>query len=420
MNRPTRRRRWSRAWAACCAGWALWGTVVAAEPPLRVCADPDNLPFSKADGPEHGLYVDLAERVAQRLQRPIEWVWHDSSYQRRALRNTIQANQCDAYFALPADAEYRARGLQKSTGFLHVGYALVAPAPIVFSRLEDLKGRRVAVQYSSTPAVLLAGIDGVTVVTQRTAAAALDSLANGDADVAFVWGPSAGYEIARRFTGRWQVMSVTGHGLGGPVSVAVRRDQPELAKSIDQALDALRGDIDALARQYGFPRDKPLALERQSAVPWPPRVASRREESAVTMVAVPMQGIAAVADTSSASGDRTTRKSAPKPATKSVAKAAEASPAVAAAAPAEADPMAVAGRQKFNDICSHCHSPDGASPMRERDLRRLKMRYDDKWPDVASKTIHEGRPQLGMPTWKGQLADQDIERILAFLKTIQK
>jgi len=416
-------RRFARALAACCVAGAVLGPVTvaaAAEPPLRVCADPDNLPFSKAEGPEHGLYIDLAERVAQRLQRPIEWVWHDSSYQRRALRNTIQANQCDAYFALPADAEYRARGLQKSTGFLHVGYALVAPAPIAFSRLEDLKGRRVAVQYSSTPAVLLAGIEGVTVVTQRSAGDALDSLAKGEADVAFVWGPSAGFEIARRFAGRWQVMSVTGHGLGGPVSVAVRRDQPELAKSIDQALEALRADIDALAQKYGFPRDKPLALERQSAAPTQARVASRRGESGAHTTSVPWDWIATVADVPAATSDKATKKAAPKPAAKATAKAAEAAPAAAAAAPAEADPLAVAGRQKFNDVCSHCHSPDGASPMRERDLRRLKMRYDDKWPDVATKTIHEGRPQLGMPTWKGQLAEQDIEGILAFLKTIQK
>jgi mono/diheme cytochrome c family protein len=85
-----------------------------------------------------------------------------------------------------------------------------------------------------------------------------------------------------------------------------------------------------------------------------------------------------------------------------------------------ADPVAQAGREKFNDTCSHCHSPDGASPMRERDLRRLKMRYDDKWVDTAVKTINEGRPQLGMPTWKGQLSEQEIDRIVTFLRTIQK
>ena len=28
--------------------------------PLRVCSDPDNLPFSKSEGPDKVLYIDLA------------------------------------------------------------------------------------------------------------------------------------------------------------------------------------------------------------------------------------------------------------------------------------------------------------------------------------------------------------------------
>ena len=49
------------------------GLVVAASTPhaatdaLRVCADPDNLPFSAAAGSIRGLYVDVAELVAARL-----------------------------------------------------------------------------------------------------------------------------------------------------------------------------------------------------------------------------------------------------------------------------------------------------------------------------------------------------------------
>lgn len=401
---------------------ALVGAGAAAQgqpQPLRVCADPDNLPFSKDEGPERGLYIELAERVAQRLARPIEYVWHDTNYQRRALRNTIQANLCDAWFALPADAEYRARGLQKSIGFLHVGYVLVAPPGFAFKRLEDLVGRRVAVQFASTPSVLLSSIDGVTLVTQRSAAAALDTLANGEADVAFVWGPSAGYEIDRRFRSRWQLTPVTGHGLGGTVAVAVRRDQPELLRAIDTALGAMQGEIDALAVKYGFPRGKPLELERGSALASTTRLAAQPP----LLSSLAWRGATAPSPRPVAD-DAATKPAKKPPAAKPAGKQAAATTAAAAAAPAAAtpalDPHVAAGREKFNDVCSHCHSPDGASPMRERDLRRMKMRYDDKWTEIAVKTINEGRPQLGMPTWKGQLADGDVDRIVAFLKTIQK
>lgn len=407
-----------RTWIAAAA---LAGCVAGAhaQPALRVCADPDNLPFSKAEGPERGLYIDVAERVAQKLGRRIEYVWYASSYQRRALRNTIQANTCDAWFALPADEEYRARGLQKSVGIVHVGYAVVAPPGFAFTKLEDLKGRRVAVSFASTPAVLLASIEGVTVVTERTAEAALDRLAGGDADVAFVWGPSAGYDVERRFKGRWQITSVTGHGLGGPVAAAVRRDLPELLKSIDRELEQMRPDIDALARKYGFPAGKPLELEKRSALAQATFLAQQARQA--TAWSGPAPVLALVADTPSAAASKPSARKAPaKPAAKVAAKAAATATAAPAVAATAADPLVAAGREKFNDVCSHCHSPDGASPMRERDLRRMKMRYDDKWPDMAVKTINEGRPQLGMPTWKGQITDPEIEKIVAFLKTIQK
>jgi len=385
---------------------------------LRVCADPNNLPFSKAEGPERGLYVELAEAVAKRLQRPVEYVWYDSSYQRRALRNTILANECDAYFALPADADYRARGLQKSVGFLNVGYVVVAAPGFAFSGLEDLKGKRVAVLFGSTPAVLLSSIEGVTLITKLKVPEALDALQHGEADVAFVWGPSAGYEIQRHHANeRWQATPVTGHGLGGPVSVAVRRDQPELVKAIDQALRAMQPDIDALAVKYGFPRGKPIELERTSARTLPLMLAQRHSDGASWVWRGAGPALLAVADAPSAGTQKPaspTKKAATKPV--AVQPAASAAPATTVAL----DPAAAAGRQKFNDICSHCHSPDGASPMRERDLRRLKMRYDDKWVETAVKTINEGRVPLGMPTWKGQLKDDEIDRIVSFLKTIQK
>ena len=41
------------AFAAALAAGALVAPAAGAEP-LRVCADPDNLPFTKAEGPERG------------------------------------------------------------------------------------------------------------------------------------------------------------------------------------------------------------------------------------------------------------------------------------------------------------------------------------------------------------------------------
>ena len=34
---------------------------------IKICSDPDNLPFSKSEGAEKGLYIELADLVVQRL-----------------------------------------------------------------------------------------------------------------------------------------------------------------------------------------------------------------------------------------------------------------------------------------------------------------------------------------------------------------
>lgn len=373
---------WSMA-AALAAGAVL--APAARADTLRVCADPDNLPFSKSEGPERGLYIELAELVAKRLNTSVEYTWWLTHNQRRALRNTILQDGCDAVFALPAEAEYKARGLQRTQPFLEMGYALVAPPGFAFAGLNDLKGKRIAVQIQTPPHIFLSQHhETITTVSFRTPDEVLDALAKGEADAAIVWGPVAGYENKRRFANRWQVTPVTGQGMGGHVAVAVRKGKDELAAGIDKALSELRGDIATLADKYGFPKGKPVDLERQSSL----AVQSPRLASVLSSMVVP------VAD----------NKKPPAAAIEAARLAGDTSEA----------------RTRFNDACGHCHGKDGFSPIQERDLRRLQARYDAKWTDVATATIKNGRQEKGMPPWKDALDDKAIEGLVGFLKTIQK
>lgn len=337
--------------------------------PLRVCADPDNLPFTKAEGPEKGLYIEVIELVARKLDMPVEYVWWYTHNQRRMLRNTISKHTCDVVAALPSD--YRARTIVKSKPFLEVGYALVAAPGFAFKGLEDLKGKRLGVQFGSTPQVVLATMGGFQTTTYRDADEIFAALAAKEIDAAFLWGPSAGYDNARKQAGRWAVTPVAGHDLAGSVSIAIAREREDLAAKIDAALTDLRPQIDKLAEKYAFPRARPVDLSFAAA--------SERTSA----VRVPAQWTTRVQATTGS-----------------------------------ADPKA--GRVKFNDACSHCHGADGFSPVRERDLRRLKSRYDDKWLDVATTTIRDGRVDKGMPTWKDILKDQEMKEVLAFLGTIQR
>lgn len=370
-------RKILRAAAACAA--AACAALGAQAGPLRICADPDNLPFSKADGPEKGLYVELAELVSRRLGETPEYVWWLTYNQRKALRNTILQDGCDAYFALPADADYKVRGLQRTKPFLDVSYAIVAPAALQVTGLPDLLGKRIGVLHGSPPHLLLAARQGYTSTSYREQDEALAALAKGEVDAAILWGPSAGYENTRRFGGRWKVTPVTGDGLGGQVAVAVKRGNEDLARRIDEALTALQPQIEQLARKYGFPGGRPMPLSARHVRP--------RDRAAVLAqgLRVPGGWIATQAQ--------------------------------AVAANAEG---AQAGRSLFNNVCSHCHGTDGASPVSERDLRRLKSRYKEHWRETAGTTIRKGRTDAGMPAWQGTYNDQQIEEVLGFLATIQR
>lgn len=398
--------------AALCAG-ALVAPAAGAEP-FRVCADPDNLPFSKAEGGERGMYIELAELVAGKLNQPIEYSWWDTSYQRRALRNTILQGSCDAVFALPANADYKVRGLQRTKPFLQVAYAVVAAPEFSLRSIDDLKGRRLGVQFSTTPHILLSQLDGFTSTTYRNADELLAALAKGEIDTAFMWGPVAGYENKKRYANRWRVTPVSGMDLDGAVAVAVRRGMDKLAADVDAALAALRPQIDALADKYGFPREAPVKLGDALASAAPSFAA-----------VVPLSAVVRVAD-ADASKPASPPKAAPKPAPKAAKPAPKAASAAgvstitsAAAAPALSE-AAVAGRVMFNDKCGHCHGTDGYSPVRERDVRYLKTRYSEKWQEAATTTIREGRANLGMPVWKDILKEQDVQQILSFLTSIQK
>ena len=363
---------------------AMASSAFAAEP-LRVCSDPDNLPFSKSEGPDKGLYIDLAEMVGKQLGTTVEYVWWLSFNQRRALRNTMEG--CDAYFALPADAAYRVKGVEKSNAFLSVSYAIVAPLGKTFTGLSDLKGKRVGVLFGSPPQILLATREGYTWNTFRTHEQMFEALEKGEVDLALMWGPSAGFDNLKLFNSRWQVLPVRGDSLTGQVAVAVSKSKPGLKDQINQALQDLQPEIGKLVVKYGFPTQAAIDLVLTTKTPL-------NSSSTVTAQKLPAK-----------SGFvRVGMKEAQKP---------DLLVANASLSPDEA-------KSVFNNKCSHCHGANGASPVQERDLRKLTIRYKDEWKDVAFTTITKGRPDLGMPAWSGIIPDEEIKSLIEFLSTVQR
>ncbi|WP_046115768.1 c-type cytochrome [Aquincola tertiaricarbonis] len=365
--------------AAACIGAAAATGAVPAEGPLRACADPDNLPFSSAaEGPK-GFYVELADKLSEALGRgAAQEVWHSTLYARRAVRSTLLARRCDLYIGLPAEGDFMRPQVVMSAPFAVHHYALVLPPGQRISGVAELRGRRVAVQLLTPPHQLLATTEGMQTVTVRSPEEGLQALADGQADVAWLWGPSAGYHNRTRHAERWQVLATDGPGMAWPVAIGFRRDDAALRAQVQQQLDGLQGWITGLAAKYGFPAGPALPLAAADA---------------------PVLRLAAAGAVGGLMGQAT---------------------AAVVADAAGSDAMLSRGRTLFNTNCSHCHGPNAQSPEARIDLRKLGRRYGDEMTEVFHATVRAGRPDKGMPAWKGVLAEDDIASIKAFVDSVQQ
>ncbi len=371
--------------------------------PLRVCSDPDNLPFSKAEGSARGLYVELADLIGKRLGVTIEYVWYLTYNQRRALRNTMDG--CDAYFALPLDPNYKIDGADKTVAFLDVRYAVVSRPEWAITKIDDLRGKTLGVTYNSTPQIYFSNLEGFRVKSYRDSQEVIAAIEAGDIDAGVLWGPHIGFLNNTTYHGYWRLTPLAGKGLGGPVAIAVRRGNAALKDQINEALEALRPEIIELAKKFGFPTGVPLVVEPSGIGQLPPN-------GAITSGG-------AAADHPSGGGSVDAGEDDTKDLRRYLRRVNDAtSDRGDERVSAEADMEDT--RAMFNSRCAHCHSRNGASPQPERDLRRLRSRYADDWRNVARTTIINGRSGYGMPNWGETLSQQEIDNVLAFLETIQR
>jgi mxaJ protein len=243
-----------------------------ATPPLRVCADPNNLPYSN-DRLE-GFENRLAELVARDLGlQGVTYTWW--AQRRGFFRNTLNANQCDLVIGVPSSIEmamttrpyYRSAYVFVSRKDRHVGV----------TTLDDprLRRLRVGVQLvgddgaNSPPAHALSrrgiirNVVGYSVYgdysTESPPARIIDAVAAGDIDVAIAWGPLAGFFGAREHV-PLDIVPVSPQ-IDLPflpfvfdMSMAVRRGDDALRERLDEFIDRRRADIDALLTRYHIPR----------------------------------------------------------------------------------------------------------------------------------------------------------------------
>jgi polar amino acid transport system substrate-binding protein len=351
--------------------------------PLRLCADPANLPFS-SNAPQArsqgmpGLYVEIGEAVAQALGRPMDTVWSLSYFGKRNLRSTLLAGQCDLAVGLPATSDFMGPKLIFSAPILQLGYALVAPKARQAISLDDLAGLKVAVQFGSPPQSLLAKRPDISSVTAMDPEEAMRRLVAGEVDAAFIWAPSASYINHSTLHDAYQVIPVQAPQMQFPAAIGFASKQAALRDDVNVVLPQLAPRIQALSVKYAV---------AQSATPM-----LLTDAGPVTLSPINLAPVMAAAA------------------------------ATIAATPAAATRVGdvASGREVFDGTCAHCHGPNAVVSDRKINLRLLQRKYGAEMEQVFFKTVTEGRPSKGMPTWKDVFKHEDFVNILAYLNTVQE
>jgi mxaJ protein len=234
-------------------------------PVLRVCADPDNLPFS--DDRERGFENRIAEVIAGDMGARVEYTWWP---QRQGfLRNTLNAQKCDVVIGLPAsmDAALTTRPYYRSAyAFVSRGDERIDIRSFDDERLRTL---RVGIQLvgddgaNSPPAHALSrrgvirNVVGFPVYSDP--GRIVRAVASGQIDVAVAWGPLAGYYAARENPPlRVETAASQADGAAVPlafdISLAVRTGDRERRDALDRIVDRRRAEIEAILAKYHVPR----------------------------------------------------------------------------------------------------------------------------------------------------------------------
>jgi mxaJ protein len=242
--------------------------------PLRVCADPNNLPFSNDH--RQGFENRLADMIAADAGTTVTYTWWP---QRRGfVRNTLDSGACDVILGVPAGLSR----VDTTRPYYRSTYVFVTPRRrhLRLSSFDDprLRQWKIGVQmigddFANTPPAhalsargYVQNIVGYSVLGNYSQpnppARIVEAVARGDVDTAVVWGPLAGYFAPRqRIPLEITPVSPEADSPARPfifdISMAVRRGDAARKAMLDTFIARHRGAIDRLLDQYGVPRLPP-------------------------------------------------------------------------------------------------------------------------------------------------------------------
>jgi len=275
---PAARSHWCRGWLALVTLAAAFGlnlSFAQEEDVLRVCQDPNNLPFSNDAG------QGFENKIAELLARELGWKLEYFSFPQRMgfIRNTLRFKlpgeqyRCDLVIGVPAGYEqvWATHPYYRST------YVLVYPQggklegvqtakdleALAHDKLADL---RIGV-FDRSPASEWLVKHGLLeqAVPYRMLNADPDfypgeiiekDLAGGRLDAAIVWGPIAGFFSQRLAEPRLILVPLPSEPpvrLDYEIAMGVRYGEGEWKAKVERLLAEHKNDIERILREYSVP-----------------------------------------------------------------------------------------------------------------------------------------------------------------------
>jgi quinoprotein dehydrogenase-associated probable ABC transporter substrate-binding protein len=230
---------------------------------LRVCADPNNMPFSTDKG--EGFENKLAELLADKLGKGLSYSWYPQAT--GFVRNTLAAHKCDVIMGIPQGDDL----VQVTNPYYRTAYALVFKQGHGLEGVDTLgdprlKGRRIGIVAGTPPGNnmaangLMANAKPYPLVidtrVDSSAAAMMHDLATGEIDAGILWGPMAGYHARRTnpaVTVVPLVKETTGPRLIYRIAMGVRYSDQEWKRQLNRTIQESQPAINKLLLSFGVP-----------------------------------------------------------------------------------------------------------------------------------------------------------------------
>jgi quinoprotein dehydrogenase-associated probable ABC transporter substrate-binding protein len=237
---------------------------------LRVCADPNNLPYSNER--QEGFENKIAELIARELDATLSYTWWP---QRRGfIRNTLRERKCDLVMGVPTSFELvlATRPYYRST-YVFVyrkdrGYKIRSLDDPILRELK-IGVHVIGDDYNNSPPAhalgnrqIVGNVVGYSVYGDYSEpnppARLIKAVARGEVDLAIAWGPIAGY-FAQKESVPLELVPVS-PSIDLPflpfvydISLGVRREDEAFRDELEAILVRKQAEIRQILESYGVP-----------------------------------------------------------------------------------------------------------------------------------------------------------------------